>query len=141
VRSNSLTYTERRASSMSYQVHSHQHSVEGAGPHGAMSTSMVDLPMNYATSSECLGDIEEYPLSSNSSKSQSVPKLTLLAISSEDKNGSTSVPTSPRSPGTYTPTGHMGHAIKHRYSSFAGCGCCCPLEPLCVCVCVVADTC
>jgi hypothetical protein len=47
-----------------------------------------------------------------------VPRLTLLTISSEsNKNGSTSVPTSPRTPGTYTPTGHiMGHAIKHRYN-------------------------
>ena len=73
---------------MSYQTHGHQHSVEGVGSHshGAMSTSMVDLPMNYAASSEYLGDIEEYPLSSNSAKSQSVPKLTLLTISTEDKS-------------------------------------------------------
>jgi hypothetical protein len=79
---------------------------------------MVDLPaMNYAVSTEYLGDIDEYPLSSNTAKSQSVPKLTLLTISTEDKNGSTSVPTSPRSPGSYTPTGHMGHAIKHRFTA------------------------
>ena len=70
---------------MSYQAHGHQHSVEGAGPHthGVTSSSMVDLPMKYATSTEYLADIDEYPLSSNSSKSQSVPRLTLLTISSE----------------------------------------------------------
>ena len=74
---------------MSYQTHGHQHSVEGGGPHshGVISASMVDLPaMNYAASTEYLGDIEEYPLSSNSSKSQSVPKLTLLTISTDDKS-------------------------------------------------------
>ena len=47
---------------------------------------MVDLPMNYAASTEYLADIEEYPLTSHSSKSQSVPKLTLLSISTEDKS-------------------------------------------------------
>lgn len=71
---------------MSYQSHGRP-SVEG-GPrkqflHGN-STSMVDLPNNYATSTEHLGDIEEYPLSSNTTKSQSVPRLTLLTISSEN---------------------------------------------------------
>ena len=73
---------------MSYQTHGHQHSVEGAGPrtHGVTSSSMVDLPMNYAASTEYLADIEEYPLTSHSSKSQSVPKLTLLSISTEDKS-------------------------------------------------------
>ena len=62
----------------------------GVGPqkqlvHGVTSTSMVDLPMNYATSTEHLGNIEEYPfpLSSNTAKSQSVPRLTLLTISTE----------------------------------------------------------
>ena len=72
---------------MSYQTSGHQHSVEGTGPHthGVTSTSMVDLPMTYATSTEYLGDIEEYPLSSNTTKSQSVPRLTLLAISADDK--------------------------------------------------------
>lgn len=73
-------------SGMSYQSHGRP-SVEG-GPrkhlvHGA-STSMVDLPNNYAASTEHLGDIEEYPLSSNATKSQSVPRLTLLTISSEN---------------------------------------------------------
>ena len=73
---------------MSYQVHGHQHSAEGTGLHtrGVTSSSMVDLPMTYAVSSEYLGDIDEYPLSSNSAKSQSVPKLTLLSISTEDKS-------------------------------------------------------
>ena len=73
---------------MSYQTHGH--SVDGmTGPHthGVTSSSMVDLQMNYNTSTEYLADIDEYPLlSSNTSKSQSVPKLTLLAISNDDKS-------------------------------------------------------
>ena len=80
---------------MSYQSHGHQNSVEGVVQkqlaHGVTSTSMVDLPMNYATSTEHLDDIEEYPLSSNNSKSRSVPRLTLLTISSDnDKSESIS---------------------------------------------------
>ena len=54
--------------------------------HEMTSTSMVDLPMTtmYSISSEHLDQIDEYSLP-NSGKSQSVPKLTFMNVSSDDR--------------------------------------------------------
>lgn len=46
---------------------------------------MVDLPNTYTTSTEHLDQIEEYPLSSNPAKSQSVPRLTFMTVSAESE--------------------------------------------------------
>ena len=54
--------------------------------HEVTSTSMVDLPVTTATSSEHLDQIDEYPLP-KSGKSQSVPKLTLMTVSAESDRG------------------------------------------------------
>ena len=50
------------------------------------SASMVDLPMTTAASSEHLDQIDEYPLP-KSGKSQSVPRLTLMTVSSDSERG------------------------------------------------------
>lgn len=56
--------------------------------HEMTSTSMVDLPMTtmYSISSEHLDQIDEYSIQ-NSGKSQSVPKLTFMNVSSSDDRG------------------------------------------------------
>lgn len=54
--------------------------------HEVTSASMVDLPMTTAASSEHLDQIDEYPLP-KSGKSQSVPRLTLMTVSSESDRG------------------------------------------------------
>lgn len=72
VRSNSMaSYEPRRAKS--------------SGPmlKEITSTSMVDLPITMASSSEHLDQIDEYPSLPKSGKSQSVPRLTLMTVSTE----------------------------------------------------------
>ncbi|KAL5477154.1 hypothetical protein EMCRGX_G023906 [Ephydatia muelleri] len=89
------------------------------------STSMVNLSLGHGYSDERLDQdssrVEENQLP-KTGKSQSVPRLALLSVGQDDaqNGGQSSVPTSPRTPhtpGLYTPTGHMGHAICHRFSS------------------------
>ena len=101
------------------------------------SASMVDLPL-VRTSNEELDQVE-YSLP-QSGKSHSVPRLAYHAVNGDNSlergvvyshkcwyddfyspplfpsvnHHSTSVPTSPRVPSEYNPTGVMGHAIRHR---------------------------
>ncbi|XP_019848730.1 PREDICTED: uncharacterized protein LOC109580226 [Amphimedon queenslandica] len=73
------------------------------------STSMVDLPLI-----QCSVEQSEFP--SSSVKSHSVPRLANLTINTTTgDHNSTSVPTSPRIPTNYNPTGVMGHKIDHRF--------------------------
>ncbi|XP_065890827.1 kinase suppressor of Ras 2-like isoform X3 [Dysidea avara] len=77
---------------------------------GPTSSSMVNLP-NLVVNHEN----DDYDIG----KASSVPRLTIYSTGGDSKesSGQHSMPTSPRTPGNYAPTGHIGHAIPHRFSN------------------------
>lgn len=112
-----------RCNSMAGMSRQNYSSSSETRPSDLTASSMVDLPVGLynGSSVEHLDRVEEGNLQNSAGKSQSVPRLTLLSVSMENEKGAPtgSNPTSPRTPGTCTPTRHMRHTIRHRFSTKA----------------------